>query len=204
MRPHLPRRERLHQPRRNPETPPSPVRSRPHRPRRPQLRPHHRHRLRQEPHLHHPHRGPCPETWPRKGDPGDSRLSHECPRQQSVRRAHEVPERRIPRRQGPGHLRPLHRPGVRRGAPAHHRGPPGHPAHQLRDAGAYPHPLPGAPARPTGSGPWLPRLRRAAHLPRSPGGGRCVPDPAYQGVARREQPALPALDLDRKYLRRDH
>ena len=75
------------------------------------------------------------------------------------------------RRPAAGHLRPLHRPGKRRGAPAPGSQPAGHPAHQLHDARA-----PDDPAGRQGQGGHaqrqglaIPRARRTAHLPRPPG-----------------------------------
>ena len=49
------------------------------------------------------------------------------------------------------------------------RQPAGHPADELRDAGADPDPAPGAQPDRRGAGPAVPGPRRAAHLPRPPG-----------------------------------
>ena len=79
------------------------------------------------------------------GHPGDRRLPDERAGQQPARRAGRSSSATATRTAAaPVTLRPLHRPGERRGAAARSCQPAGHPAHQLRDAGADPHPAAGA------------------------------------------------------------
>ncbi len=114
--------------------------------------------------------------------PGDHRLPDERTGQQPGQRAGEVPAGRLRRGPRAGHVRPLHRPGGRRAPPGDPRRPAGHPADQLRDAGADAHPPEGPRlADPDGEGPGVPGLRRAAHLPGPPGRRRRAAHPAGPG-----------------------
>ena len=86
---------------------------------------------------------------------------------------------------GAGHLRALHRAGEPGRPGPDPREPAGHPADQLRDAGADAHPARRpAVADPDGRGAGVPRLRRAAHLPGPAGRGRGDADPPGQGRLR--------------------
>ncbi len=207
VRPHLPGpqdrgRHRLRRPAAHP--PPPPARRDRRRRRGGVVRPDDRHRLRQVAVLHRPDRrqgaararpgGPGRH----QARPGDHRLPDERARQQPAPRAGEVPARRVRRRPGARHLRPVHRPGGRRPAQGDPGQPAGHPAHQLRHAGADAHPSrrPGEPDH-HGPGPGVPRLRRTAHLPRPPGRRR---GPAHPPGPR----GLPGLRPPvRRHLRHD-
>ena len=77
--------------------------------------------------------------------------------------------------------------GQEKGARA--RGDPeqsaGRPAHELHDAGAAAHATRGSRARQSGTGAAVPGVRRAAHLPRATGRGRCAADPTVSHRVRR-------------------
>ena len=89
------------------------------------------------------------------------------------------------------HLPPLHRPGERRRAQGDPGQPAGHPAHQLRDAGAAAHPAARAQHRPGGPrAAAVPGAGRAAHLPRPPGRRR---GPAGAPRARAVRQPAPAV-----------
>ena len=82
---------------------------------------------------------------PAAAGPGDHRLPDERPGQQPDRRAGEVPAGRLPAGRVSGDVRALHRAGEPGGPGPDPREPAGHPADQLRDAGAA-----ADPARTTG------------------------------------------------------
>ena len=108
-----------------------------------QLRAHHRHGLGQVAGVHGADRGPRAAGQgdrPAAAGQGDHRLPDERPGQQPDRRAGEVPAGRLPAGRITGDVRALHRAGEPGGPGPHPREPAGHPADQLRDAGAAAHP----------------------------------------------------------------
>ena len=149
----------------------------------------HRHRVGQVAGLHRADRGPGAarprRRRPGQAGPGHHRLPDERPGQQPVQRAEEVPARRVPQGKRAGDLRPVHRAGGPGRAGQDPQRPAGHPADQLRDAGAHAHPAPGpADADPHGARAGVPRLRRAAHLPGPAGRGRRAAHPPGEGRLR--------------------
>jgi len=105
-----------------------------------ELRPHYGYRLREEPLLHRPHRGPCAPGGLGQGDPGHHRLPHERPGEQPDAGAGEVPPPRLSPGQAAGDVQAVYGPGGGGGEEGDPGGSSGHFPHQLRDAGADPDP----------------------------------------------------------------
>ena len=151
------------------------------------LRAHHRHRLRQVAGLHRADRRPraararAPEATAQRVRAIIVYPMNALANSQ-LERAREVPAARLRRGPRAGHLRPLHRPGERRARARDPRQPAGHPADQLRDAGADAHPARRARSLiRTAQGPAVPGPRRAAHLPGPAGRGRRAAGPPRAG-----------------------
>ena len=170
---HLPDRQVRHRPPRQAAPPaPAPARGDSEGTGRQVLRADDRHRLREEPRLHRADRGSRAPARVRPRYPGDRRLPDERAGQQPARGAREVHRQGLSARPVPRSLRPLHRPGKGGGPRGHSAQSPGHPAHELHDAGAAAHAHRGPRAGAGRPGAPVPRVRRAAHLSRPAGRGR--------------------------------
>ncbi len=126
--------------RRPPDVPPPPPGGRdPCGAARPQLRAHDRHGLGQEPHLHRSDRRPRPPQRLGQGHQGDRRLPDERAGEQPGEGAREVPQARLPGQPAPVTFAATPARRARRRTREILAQSAGHPAHQLRDAGAGAH-----------------------------------------------------------------
>ena len=137
------------------------------------VRPDERHRVRQEHDLHRADRRPRPATTaPGAGIQAIVVYPMNALANSQDEELKKFLEKGYPEGRSPVTLRAIHGPGERRRARSDPEQSAGHPADQLHDARAAAH----ADARIAnwsgGAGAALPRLRRAPHLPGSPGSRR--------------------------------